>query len=74
MIVNSTEFQNNVGKFLQQVQKEDIVITKNGKEVARLINTNKAVSFLADSLVGVLPAGIDDKHEKAEYLSKKYGE
>jgi len=36
MIVNSTEFQNNFGKYLMLVAKEDIIITKNGREVARL--------------------------------------
>lgn len=36
MIVNSTEFQNNFGKYLMLVAKEDVIITKNGREVAKL--------------------------------------
>lgn len=36
MIVNATEFQNNFGKYLMLVVKEDVIITKNGREVARL--------------------------------------
>lgn len=36
MIVNSTEFQNNFGKYLMLVSKEDVIITKNGREAARL--------------------------------------
>ncbi|NMB97769.1 MAG: type II toxin-antitoxin system Phd/YefM family antitoxin [Clostridiaceae bacterium] len=36
MIVNSTEFQNNFGKYLMLVAKEDVIITRNGREVARL--------------------------------------
>ncbi len=38
MIINSTEVQNKFGKFLGLVNEEDIIITKNGKKVARLIN------------------------------------
>lgn len=38
MIVSSTEVQNNFGKYLKMVEdEEDIIITKNGKKVARLI-------------------------------------
>ena len=37
MIINSTEVQNNFGKYLQLVDSEDIVITRNGKKVARLV-------------------------------------
>ncbi|NJD02673.1 MAG: type II toxin-antitoxin system Phd/YefM family antitoxin [Ruminiclostridium sp.] len=36
MIVSSTEIQNNFGKYLIMAGKEDIIITKNGTEVARL--------------------------------------
>ena len=37
MIVNSTEVQNNFGKYLKLLDREDIIITRNGKKVARLI-------------------------------------
>jgi Uma2 family endonuclease/antitoxin (DNA-binding transcriptional repressor) of toxin-antitoxin stability system len=37
MIINSTELQNNFGKYLRLVDQEDIIITKNGKKVARLV-------------------------------------
>lgn len=36
MKVNSTELQNNFGKYLMLTLKEDIVITKNGTEIAKL--------------------------------------
>jgi prevent-host-death family protein len=36
MIVNSTELQNNFGKYLMLVAQEDIIITRNGIEIARL--------------------------------------
>lgn len=44
MKVNSTEFQNNFGKYLMLVAKEDIIVTKNGREAARLTTVdNKPV-------------------------------
>lgn len=36
MIVNSTEIQNNFGKYLNLAAKEDIIITKNGRKIAVL--------------------------------------
>ena len=51
----ATDVQNNFGKYLQMVQTgEEIIILRNGKEMARLISHNKSVSFLTDSLIGVL--------------------
>lgn len=41
MIVNSTEFQNNFGKYLMLVSKEDVIITKNGREAARLTTVER---------------------------------
>jgi len=37
MIVTTTELQNSFGKYLKLTETEDIVITKNGKRVARLV-------------------------------------
>ena len=37
MIITSTEAQKNFGKYLRLVNEEDIIITKNGKKVARLV-------------------------------------
>ena len=49
----ATEVQNNFGKYLQKVQEGDeVIVLKNGKEIARLISYAKSVSFLTDSLTG----------------------
>lgn len=66
-MVTATELQNNFGKYLQYVQNGDeVVILRNGKEVARLISHEKSVSYLTDSLVGVLKCNYDEKQIKAE--------
>lgn len=36
MIVTSTEFKNNLGKYLRLASREDIIITKNGKRICKL--------------------------------------
>ena len=38
MQVTTTDFKLNLDKYLKLVQTEDILITKNGKPVAKLIN------------------------------------
>ena len=73
LTITATEMQNNFGKYLQAVQDgEEVVIMKNGKEVARLISQNKSVSFLTDSLVGVLSRDYSEKDMRAEKMAK-YG-
>ena len=69
--VTATEIQNNFGKYLQYVQSgNDVIILRNGKEVARLISRERAVSFLTDALVGVLKENYDDKAIREERAKK----
>ena len=45
MRVNTTDIQNAFGKYLSLAEKEDIIITKNGKNVAKLIRYNEPDYF-----------------------------
>jgi antitoxin (DNA-binding transcriptional repressor) of toxin-antitoxin stability system len=47
------------------------VITKNGQVVARLLGTDKAVSFLSDRLVSVIPEDVDEDILKEERLRRQ---
>lgn len=70
-IATASEVKNNFGKFLDAVQNgEDVIILKNGKAVARMISNEKSISFLSDSLAGVLKGRYDDKNMRAERISK----
>ncbi len=70
----ATEVQNNFGHYLQTVQSGDeIIILKNGKEVARLISHKSGISFLTDSLTGVLKNDYDDKAIRAERIESHEG-
>lgn len=63
------DIQNNFGKYLQMVQAGgEVIVLENGKEVARLVSHNKNVSFLTDSLVGILKGDYDDKASKMKCL------
>ena len=67
--VTATEVQNNFGHYLQAVQAGDeVIILKNGKEAARLVSHKSSVSFLTDSLTGVLKNDYDDKAVRAERI------
>lgn len=69
--VTATDIQNNFGKYLQSVQSgEEIIILRNGKEVARLISHEKSVSFLTDSLRGILSNNYDEKTMRNERMKK----
>ena len=70
----ATEVQKNFGKYLQMVQAGgEIIVMKNGKEVARLVSHEKSVSFLTDSLLGVLKGDYDEKEAKTERMLKYEG-
>ena len=69
----ATEMKNNFGRYLNMILNGDeVIITKNGKEVGRLIPKDAAVSFLTDSLTGILKSGTDLEEAKAGELNKKY--
>ena len=73
MIVTATEFKTNLGKYLEMAASQDIFITKNGKNIARL--TSPAVNKLAllDDLVGSVPQekAIDENTIREERMSRQ---
>lgn len=69
----ATEIQNNFGKYLSLVMAgQEIIVTKNGREVGRFIPRDAAVSYLTDSLTGILKKDYDLDQEKARSLREKY--
>lgn len=74
IVVTSTEIQNNFEKYLSLVMfGQEVIITKNGKKVARLVPKDTTVSCLTDSLTGIIKGSYDLDKEKEEGLIKKYG-
>lgn len=69
----ATEMQNNFGKYLSLVMAgQEVIVTRNGKEVGRFIPKDAAVSYLTDSLTGLLKKDVNLDEVKAERLKEKY--
>lgn len=69
----ATEMQNNFGRYLALVQGgNEVIVTKNGKEVGRFIPRAAAVTYLTDSLTGILKGDMDMDQAKEKRLREKY--
>lgn len=70
----ATEMQNNFGGYLNLVMSgQEIIVTKNGKEVGRFIPKDAVVSYLTDSLTGILKEDYNLDEVKSESMREKYG-
>lgn len=78
VIVNATEFKTRAGKYLELVDKEEIIITKNGREVAKLVPFKKQGTPNADFLYGLLAnhenKDITKNEIRDERIKRKYGD
>jgi len=73
MVVTSSDLKNHMAKYIKLAEKEDIIVTRNGKYVARLTGISKSETPLTDSLVGIIKheEDIDLNSERNERLAKK---
>ena len=68
----ATEMQNNFGRYLNMVMNgNEVIVTKNGKEIGRFIPKDTALSYLTDSLTGILKGNYDLKQEREKELREK---
>ena len=65
MIVTATEFKSNLGRYLGLVGTQDIVITRNGKRIAKLTDAAKDKADILRALTGIVPphASLEDAKE-----------
>ena len=69
----ATEMKNNLGKYLQMIMRgNEVIITKNGVEIGRLIPSGTAKSYLTDSLRGIVKGNYYPDDEKEAVLAEKY--
>ena len=64
MIVTATEFKSNFGRYLEMVEKEDIIITRNGKRIAKLTDAAKDKTDILRALTGIVPSSVSLKQER----------
>lgn len=69
--VTTSELKSNISHYISLATKEDILITRNGKTVAKLVAQKPNKVAMAKSLFGIIKgADIDEKALKAERRSK----
>lgn len=71
MIITATEFKSNFGRYLEMVEKEDIIITRNGKRIAKLIDANQDKTDIVRSLRGILPSDSTMEEAREGRLEKQ---
>lgn len=71
MTITATEFKKNLGKYLDSVSEEDIHVTKNGKEIARLTRPLNERLEAFNQIVGIISEKDFPKDYKAARLSKQ---
>ena len=69
----ATEMQNNFGKYLNMVIRGgEVIVTKNGKEVGRLVPRDAVVNYLTDSLVGLVADDGTLENARRKAMAEKY--
>ena len=73
MTITATELKTNLGKYLDLVFTEDILITKNGKVIARLTQPQLHKLSALRALVGIADNGedVDLDEIKSERLKRQ---
>ena len=72
-VATATEMQNNFGRYLAILQEgTEIIVTKNGREVGRFIPREATVSYLTDSLTGILSGDTEIKEARKERMRERY--
>ena len=61
MTITTTELKNNQSKYLALSSREDVIVTKNGRPIAKIVGVRQAEVASIESLFGILPSDIDEK-------------
>jgi prevent-host-death family protein len=71
ILVTTSKLKAHIAYYIALVDKEDILITRNGKTVAKLVSEKPNKVEMAKSLFGIIKgADIDEKAVKEERRSK----
>jgi len=72
MTITATQFKANIGKYLDLAASEDILVTKNGRAIAKISDPAPDKQAILDSLVGITsenPVTLDEA--RAERLARQ---
>ena len=71
MIVTATEFKSNLGKYLDMVATQDVYITKNGKNIARLTSPSSNKLAVLDEVGIASRVDADEDTIRKERLARQ---
>ena len=69
MQISVSELKANAGKFIDLAQEQDVFITKNGKQVAKIVSTKIDKVAAMKSIFGSIPPDIELDKAKEERLT-----
>jgi prevent-host-death family protein len=73
MQISLTELKNNTGKYVVLADKEDIFVTKNGRQIAKITNTKVDKREALKSFIGIISGDIEidlDKMRTERIMNK----
>lgn len=73
MTVTATELKSNLGHYLEAAALEDIIISKNGKPIARLTSPEPSRVERMQALFGILPSSVTVDEARAIRGEEKWG-
>jgi len=71
MVVTATDLKTNLGKYLDMLDAEDIIVTRNGRKIARLIRDEEDVLAEVQSLYGILSTLDGDDKSKPLFKNEE---
>ena len=72
-IATRDTIQDHISEYLDMMENgEEIITTKNGKEIGRFLPKGKVVTLIGERLKGILSKEIDAAKVREEMLRKKY--
>lgn len=71
MTITATELKINLGKYLDLAMTEEIIVTKNGRPIAKMVNPYKEKIDDLYSLAGILSENMTLEEAKKERLERK---
>ena len=72
MVITATELKNNLGKYLELAQTEEVFVSKNGHLAAKLTNPFADRVETARSLVGILPSQVTAAEAREARLNRRW--
>ena len=72
MVITATELKNNLSKYLEMAQAEEVLISKNGRLAAKLSSPFTSRVEAARSLIGILPLEVTAEEAREARLERKW--